>query len=176
MPDSAIGLVIYFDGVHIITVNHKRGEARLFENGGSGEGKLVFTSDEPAGKASVNDPFQLIQLGLLFGVRYELLSQVATQEALAMFERLGAQAFIERVASVTTDQERRERLRGLGYRSGSQNKDGKDSEPATPLTSPNGEQASQPPAQSSPPASQPLAQSNPPASSPPAETRRKGTK
>jgi hypothetical protein len=168
MSENGIGkgLVIYFNSVHIISVNHKREEIRLFENGGSTEGKLVFTTDEPAGKASVKDPFQLIQLALEFGVHYDMLSQVASKDALSVFEKIGAKEFIEKVASLTTDQERRERLHGLGYRFGGQSKDGKTGEPAK-----------QTEAAASTPATQPAGKASEPASSPPpTEGKKKGTK
>lgn len=105
---------IYFDPVHIVTVNYARREARLFENGGYGEGKLLFKKDEPAARVSVNDPFQLMNLAIHFVISYDLLAQLADEEALAFFEQIGIKDFLERLATTTTEVDRRHRFNGLG--------------------------------------------------------------
>lgn len=105
---------IFFDSVHIITVSYARQEARLFENAGSGEGKLLFKKDEPAAKVNITDPFQLMNLAFHFAVSYELLAQVADDEALKFLEQVGAKDFLERLAVATPEAERRNRLNGLG--------------------------------------------------------------
>jgi hypothetical protein len=51
---------IYFDALHIITANCTRQEIRLFERGGSAEGKLLSKKDEPEAKVSANAPYQLM--------------------------------------------------------------------------------------------------------------------
>lgn len=108
-------LVIHYDGVHIITVNYTRQEARLFENGGSKEGTLVFKSDEPAAKASITDAMQLVDMGLRFGVSYDLLSRVAAENVLKTFELLGVKAFLDKVVALTTDTERHQRFEGFEF-------------------------------------------------------------
>jgi len=105
---------VFFDDVHIVSVNFSRQEARLFENGGSGKGKLLFKSDESAAKVSLNDPFALLNLAFHFVVSYELLAQVADEQALKFFEQVGAKEFLERLSAATTDEDRRNRFNGLG--------------------------------------------------------------
>lgn len=112
LPDGC-EYAIYFDSVHIIAVN-ERDEARLFENGNSGKGRLLYKRGDPVAKVSVTDPFQLLNLAVHFVISYELLSQIADKDALAYFERIGAKEFLERVAAATTDEDRRNRFNGLG--------------------------------------------------------------
>jgi hypothetical protein len=109
------GLVIHYDRVHIITVSGLRREARLFENGGAGDGTLIFKSDEPAAKAPVTDAMQLIDLALRFGVSYDLLSRVADAEVLKIFERLGVKDFLDKMLALTTEQERHQRFDGFEF-------------------------------------------------------------
>jgi hypothetical protein len=104
----------YFDPVHIISVNYPRGEARLFENGGSGEGKLLFKKDEPAAKVALNDPFQWMNLAIHFVVSYELIAQVVEEETLRFFEQVGIKDFLGRLAAATSDADRHHRFTGLG--------------------------------------------------------------
>ncbi len=104
---------IYFDSVHIIAVN-ERDEARLFENGNSGKGRLLYKRGDPVAKVSVTDPFQLLNLAVHFVISYELLSQIADKDALKYFERIGTKEFLERVAEATTEEDRRNRFNGLG--------------------------------------------------------------
>lgn len=116
--DSANGTYnwgIFFDTVHILSVNQSKQEARLFENGGSGAGKLLIKSDEPADKVSVADAMQLLNMGLRYGVSYELLAQCATEDARVTLERLGAKEFLDRMLTLTTDDERRMRFQGFNF-------------------------------------------------------------
>ena len=107
-------LGIFFDSVHIITVNYEREEVRLFENGGSGKGHLFFKRDEPIAKVSLTDPFALMNLAFHFVMGYELLTQIADKTAAAFFEQIGAKEFLERLAAATSEEDRRNRFNGLG--------------------------------------------------------------
>jgi hypothetical protein len=113
--DNGNELLIHFDRVHIIWVNTSRGEARLFENGESKEGTLIIKGDEPAAKVSVNDVAQLIEMGLRYGVSYDLLSRVASFSAQKAFEVLGVKALLDKVAELTTEEEKRQRFAGFEF-------------------------------------------------------------
>jgi hypothetical protein len=105
---------IYFDAVHIITVNYTRQEIRLFECGGSAEGKLLFKKDEPAAKVSANDPYQLMNMAIHFVVSYDLLAELADDETRHFFEQIGIKDFLDRLKNAITDEDRRHRFSGLG--------------------------------------------------------------
>jgi hypothetical protein len=105
---------IYFDAIHIITVNYDRQEIRLFENGGYGEGKLLFKKDDPAAKIAADDPYQLMNLAIHFIISYDLIAGFADAETLQFFERVGIKDFLERLRGATTDEDRRHRFTGLG--------------------------------------------------------------
>jgi hypothetical protein len=105
---------IYFDATHILSVDYTRQEAWLYENGESGDGRLLFRRNEPAARVSIVDPFQLLNLAVHYAISYELLSQVADENGLKFFEQIGAKAFLERVAAVTTEEDRHNRFLGLG--------------------------------------------------------------
>lgn len=103
----------FFDPVHVISVNYARGEARLFENGGSGKNRLLFKKDEPAAKISLSDPYQMMNLAIHFVVSYDLLAQVADEDTVKFFEQVGIKDFLEKLAAATSDEERRLRFTGL---------------------------------------------------------------
>jgi hypothetical protein len=105
---------IYFDETHIITVNYGRQEIRLFENGGSGKGRLLFTKDDPAAKIPANDPYQLMNLAIHFVLSYDLIAAFADEETLRFFEEVGVKDFLQRLRAATTDADRRHRFSGLG--------------------------------------------------------------
>lgn len=113
MSSTGFAWGIYFDDLHIITVNPTRDEVRLHENGGSGTGYVLFKQDDSVAKVALSDPLQLMNMAFHFVVSYELLAQVAGKEALAYFERIGAKDFLNRLAAATPEQERRHRLNGL---------------------------------------------------------------
>ena len=106
---------IHYDAVHIITVNFDRAEARLFENGGSSEGTLIFKSDEPAAKVSITDAMQLIDMALRFGISYDLLARTADADTLKVFEHLGIKTLLDRVVALTTELERHQRFEGFEF-------------------------------------------------------------
>jgi hypothetical protein len=106
---------MFFDGVHILSVNYTKLEVRLFENAGAGAGKLLVKKDEPAEKCSITDALQLLNLGLKFGVSYDLLAQCAVDEARVTLEKLGAKEFLDRMLSLTTEEERRLRFQGFNF-------------------------------------------------------------
>ena len=106
---------MYFDAVHILSVNYAKQEVRLFENAGADAGKLLVKEVEPADKVAVGDAMQLLNMGLRFGVSYELLSQCAGEEARATLEKLGAKEFLDRMLTLTTDEERRLRFQGFNF-------------------------------------------------------------
>jgi hypothetical protein len=124
---------MYFDAVHILSVNYAKQQVSLFENAGAGAGMLLVKKDEPADKVSVTDAMQLLNMGLRFGISYELLSQCAGEEARATLERLGAKDFLDRMLSLTNDNERRLRFQGFNF---SFLSNGKEAEKATPPTLP----------------------------------------
>lgn len=113
--DGKFNWALFFDEVHILSVNSAKQEVRLFENGGTGAGKLLVKSDEPADKASIADAMQLLNMGLRFAVNYELLVQCATDEARGTLERIGAKEFLDKILSLTTDDERRMRFQGFNF-------------------------------------------------------------
>lgn len=115
---------IFYDSVHIFTINYTKAEARLFENAGSTEGQLLFAKDEAVAKVPISDPFQLVSLALNFAIRYELISQIADSEALKILEQLGVKDLLDRVQSLTTEGNRRQQLRGLGLKFNSSRPDG----------------------------------------------------
>lgn len=121
-------LGIFFDGVHIVTVNYGREEVRLFENGGSGKGHLFFKRDEPIAKVSLTDPFALMNLAFHFVLGYDLLAQIADKKAVAFFEQIGAKEFLERLAAATSDEDKRNRFNGLGPKFTTFTKDSKPTE------------------------------------------------
>lgn len=132
-------LGIFFDSVHIITVNYGREEVRLFENGGSGKGHLFFKHDEAIAKVPLTDPYALMNLAFHFVMGYDLLSQIADKNAMAFFEQIGAKEFLDRLAAATSEEDRRNRLNGLGPKFTTFAKDSKTSErrgrpPARPTT------------------------------------------
>jgi hypothetical protein len=114
MSKPACEWAIFYDPLHILSVWYSRQEVRLYENGGSSEGKVLFKRDEPVAKVSIADPFELLNLAFHFVISYDLLAQIADEKALAYFEQIGAREFLERMAAVTPEQERRHRLNGLG--------------------------------------------------------------
>jgi hypothetical protein len=107
---------IFYDSVHIFTVNYTKGEARLFENAGSTEGQLLFAKDEAVAKLPISDPFQLISLALNFAIRYELIAHVAESETLQILEQLGVKDLLDRVQNLTTEADRHRQLQGLGLK------------------------------------------------------------
>ena len=113
--DGEFSWGMYFDAVHILSVNYAKQEVRLFENAGTGAGKLLVKKDEPADKVSITDAMALFKMGLLYGVSYDLLAQCATEEARGMLEKLGAKEFLDRMLSLTTDEERRMRFQGFNF-------------------------------------------------------------
>jgi hypothetical protein len=138
-------LIIHFDRVHIIMVNNSREEARLFENGESKEGTLIFKSDEPAARASVNDVAQLLDMGIRFGVSYDLLSRAASLSAQKAFELLGVKALLDKVASLTTDEERHQRFEGFEFSFTRMQPNGDTPEPEQKAAAPSGEGSSETP-------------------------------
>ena len=113
--DGEFSWGMYFDAVHILSVNFSKQEVRLFENAGTGAGTLMVKKDEPADKVSITDAMALFKMGLLYGVSYDLLAQCATEEARGMLEKLGAKEFLDRMLSLTTDEERRMRFQGFNF-------------------------------------------------------------
>ncbi len=113
--DSQFSWGMYFDAVHILSVNYTKQEVRLFENVGTGEGRLLIRQDNPADKVSITDAMALFKMGLLYGVRYDLLAQCADEEARATLEKLGAKDFLDRMLLLTTDEERRMRFQGFNF-------------------------------------------------------------
>lgn len=104
---------IYYDAIHIVTVDYGRQEARLYENGGSGDGRLLFKRDEPVAKVSITDPFQLINLAFQYVMSYDVLSQIAETDAITFFDRTGVKEFLDRMVEVTPEADRRGRFEGL---------------------------------------------------------------
>ncbi|MCA0456123.1 MAG: hypothetical protein LCI00_19250 [Chloroflexi bacterium] len=139
--EDKIGMAIHFDGVHIITVNFSRKEAKLFENGGSQTGTLIFKKDEAAAKASIDDPMKLIDMALSFGVSYELLARVASPHSMKVFETLGVKAFLDKVVDLTTETERHQRFEGFEFSFGNSNGSNGSSKPAPPTNPANGRSA-----------------------------------
>jgi hypothetical protein len=113
--DGEFSWGMYFDAVHILSVNYAKQEVRLYENAGTGAGKLLVKKDEPADKVSITDAMQLLNMGLRYGVSYDLLAQCADEDARATLEKLGAKAFLDRMLSLTTDDERRMRFQGFNF-------------------------------------------------------------
>lgn len=138
-------LIIHFDRVHILMVNTMREEVRLFENGESREGTLIFKSDEPAAKASVNDVAQLMDMGIRFGVSYELLSRAAGLSAQKAFEVLGVKALLDKVATLTTEQERHQRFEGFEFSFTQMQPNGDTPEPKEKAAGPVGQGSSETP-------------------------------
>lgn len=103
----------FFDAVHILSVNYVRQEVRLYENGGSGKNRLLFKKDEPVTKIGLDDPFQLMNLAIHFVVSYDLIAQIADEEVLAFFEKVGLKELLERLVAATTEEDRRYRFTGL---------------------------------------------------------------
>jgi hypothetical protein len=130
--EKGFSWAIYFDAVHILSVNYARREVRLYENAGSGDGKLLVTKDDPADKVSINDAMALFKMGLLYGVSYDLLAQCATEEARGMLEKLGTKEFLDRMLSLTTDEERRMRFQGFNFSFSNENGKGKEATETPP--------------------------------------------
>src|SRR6266498_715476 len=113
--DTPFNWALFFDEVHILSVNGAKREVRLFENGGAGPGKLVVHSDQAASYASTDNAMDLFSLALKYAVKYELLVQCATDEAKVTLEKLGAKEFLDRIALLTNDGERRMRFQGFEF-------------------------------------------------------------
>ena len=113
--DKSFNWALFFDDVHILSVNGAKREVRLFENGGAGPGRLVVHSEQAASFASTDNAMDLFSLALKYAVKYELLIQCATEEAKATLERLGAKDFLDRIVSLTNDKERRMRFEGFNF-------------------------------------------------------------
>jgi hypothetical protein len=113
--DGEFSWGMYFDAIHILSVNYSKQEVRLFENAGTGAGKLLVKKDEPADKVSISDAMALFKMGLLYGVSYDLLVQCADDEARLTLEKLAAKEFLDRMLSLTTDEERRMRFQGFNF-------------------------------------------------------------
>ena len=103
----------FFDAVHILSVNYARQEVRLYENGGSGKNRLLFKKDEPVTKIGLDDPFQLMNLAIHFVVSYDLIAQIADEEMLVFFEKVGLKELLDRLVAATTEEDRRYRFTGL---------------------------------------------------------------
>ena len=125
---------MYFDAVHILSVNYAKQEVRLFENAGTGVGKLLVKKDDPADKVSITDAMALFKMGLLYGVSYDLLVQCADDEARTTLEKLGAKEFLDRMLSLTTDEERRMRFQGFNFSFANGSNGNKEEVPATTTT------------------------------------------
>lgn len=138
--DGKFNWALFFDDVHILSVNSAKQEVRLFENGGAGPGRLVVQSDQAASFASTANAMDLFSLALKYAVKYELIIQCASEEAKAALEKLGAKDFLDRIVSMTNDTERRMRFQGFdfsfaGSHADSTNGNGANgSKPAAPAT------------------------------------------
>ncbi len=111
--DKPFNWAIFFDEVHVLSVNGAKQEVRFFENGGAGAGRIVVKSDQTPSVASTNNAMELFSLALQFAVKYDLLIQCATDEAKVALERIGAKDFLDRILSLTNDDERRMRFQGF---------------------------------------------------------------
>jgi hypothetical protein len=113
--DKPFNWALFFDEVHILSVNGAKQEVRLFENGGAGAGRIVVKSDQTPSVASTSNPMELFSLAVQFAVKYDLLIQCATEEAKTALERIGAKDFLDRMLSLTNDAERRMRFQGFNF-------------------------------------------------------------
>ena len=113
--DGKFNWALFFDEVHILSVNGAKQEVRLFENGGAGAGRLIVKNDQATSSASTNSPMELFSLAVQFAVKYDLLIQCATDEAKVVLERIGAKDFLDRILTLTNDDERRMRFQGFNF-------------------------------------------------------------
>ncbi len=115
IKDKPFSWALFFDEVHILSVNGVKKEVRLFENGGAGAGRLIVKNEQSASVASTDNAMDLFSLALRYAVKYDLLIQCATEEAKAALERLGAKDFLDRILTLTNDDERRMRFQGFNF-------------------------------------------------------------
>jgi hypothetical protein len=62
--DKPFNWALFFDEVHVLSVNGTKQEVRLFENGGVGAGRIIVKSDQTPSGVSTNDPMALFGLAI----------------------------------------------------------------------------------------------------------------
>lgn len=107
---------IFFDSVHVIMVDYQRREAKLYENAGSGEGQVLIRDSDAADKASVTNPYELVDMAFRYAISFELLGKIVDKEVMQVFERIGVKDFLERVIAATTEEMRRDRFHGFAFK------------------------------------------------------------
>jgi hypothetical protein len=105
-----------WDEVHVLIVNYNRQEMYLYENAGGGEqGVFHIRSADAATRASITDPFSILNMAMRFAVNFDLLARVLDAEMVRVLEAIGAKTFLTQLVSNTTEALRRKRFDGLNF-------------------------------------------------------------
>jgi hypothetical protein len=106
---------ILWDDVHVLMVNYSRREMYLYENAGSEPGMFHIRTADAGARATITDPFEILDMAVRYAVSFELLARILDAEVVRVLDAIGVKDFLTKLVSNTTEELRRNRFKGLNF-------------------------------------------------------------